>query len=171
VIIGYLTIEPMLFGSFFKDAIHVAPEHEAMADLAEHFHGALAMGVHALQTLPFWLALGGVLVAWFLYLRRPQIPEALARTFAPIYSLLVHKYWLDELYGWLFAGGALKFGAGLWRIGDVKVIDGVIVNGTAHLVGWFAGVIRRFQSGMIYHYAFTMIIGVFVLLTLWFVRI
>jgi NADH-quinone oxidoreductase subunit L len=171
VIIGYLTIEPMLFGSFFKDAIHVAPEHEAMADLAEHFHGALAMGVHALQTLPFWLALGGVLVAWFLYLRRPQIPEALARTFAPIYSLLVHKYWLDELYGWLFAGGARKFGAGLWRIGDVKVIDGVIVNGTAHLVGWFAGVIRRFQSGMIYHYAFTMIIGVFVLLTLWFVRI
>ena len=170
VIIGYLTIEPMLFGSFFKDAIHVAPEHEAMADLAEHFHGALAMGMHAFQTLPFWLALGGVVVAWFFYLKRPQIPEALAKTFAPVYSLLVHKYWFDELYGWLFAGGARKFGSGLWRFGDVKVIDGVFVNGTAHLVGWFSGVIRKFQSGMIYHYAFTMIIGVFVLLTLWFVR-
>jgi NADH-quinone oxidoreductase subunit L len=171
VIIGYLTIEPMLFGSFFKDAIHVAHEHEAMADLAEHFHGAFAMGLHAFQTLPFWLALAGVVVAWFFYLKRPQIPEAIAKTFAPIYSLLVNKYWFDELYGWLFAGGARKFGSGLWRFGDVKLIDGVFVNGTAHLVGWFSGVIRRFQSGLIYHYAFTMIIGVFVLLTLWFVRI
>ena len=170
VVIGYLTIEPMLFGSFFKDAIHVGHEHEAMADLAEHFHGALAMGLHAFQTLPFWLALAGVVVAWFFYLKRPQIPAAIARTFSPIHSLLVHKYWFDELYGWLFAGGARKVGSGFWRFGDVKVIDGVFVNGTAHLVGWFSGVIRKFQSGMIYHYAFTMIIGVFVLLTLWFVR-
>jgi NADH-quinone oxidoreductase subunit L len=170
VVIGYLAIEPMLFGSFFKDAIQVAPQHEAMADLAEHFHGALDMGLHAFRTLPFWLALAGVVVAWFFYLKRPQIPEAIAKSFAPIYSLLVHKYWFDELYGWLFAGGARKFGSGLWRMGDVKVIDGVFVNGTAHLVGWFSGVIRKFQSGMIYHYAFTMIIGVFVLLTLWFVR-
>jgi NADH-quinone oxidoreductase subunit L len=170
VVIGYLTIEPMLFGDYFKGAIQVAERHEAMADLAGHFHGAMAMGLHAFASPPFWLALGGVVVAWFLYLKRPAFPAAIAQTFKPIHSLLLHKYWFDELYAWLFAGGARAIGSGLWRFGDVKVIDGFFVNGAAHVVGWFSGVIRRFQSGLIYHYAFTMIIGVFVLLTLWFVR-
>jgi NADH-quinone oxidoreductase subunit L len=170
VAIGYVAIEPMLFSDFFRGVIWVDERHEAMAHLREHFHGATAMAVHALQTLPFWLALGGVVVAWFFYLVRPDIPAAIARTFRPVHTLLVNKYYLDELYGWLFAGGARALGRGLWRFGDVAVIDGLFVNGAARVVGWFASVIRRFQSGLIYHYAFTMIIGVFVLLTVWFAR-
>ncbi len=170
VVIGYLTIEPMLFGDYFKGAIEVAEKHTAMEHIAEEFHGALAMGLHAFSALPFWLALAGVVIAWFFYLRRPEIPTAIARTFRPIHILLLNKYWFDELYGWLFAGGARALGTILWRVGDVKLIDGFVVNGAAHLVGRCAQLVRRFQSGMIYHYAFTMIIGVFVLLTVWFVR-
>ncbi|MEO8038286.1 MAG: NADH-quinone oxidoreductase subunit L, partial [Betaproteobacteria bacterium] len=170
VVIGYLTIEPMLFGDYFKGAIAVAEKHTAMEHIAEEFHGALAMGLHAFSALPFWLALAGVVIAWFFYLRRPEIPAAIARTFRPIHVLLLNKYWFDELYGWLFAGGARALGTILWRVGDVKLIDGFVVNGAAHLVGRCAQLVRRFQSGMIYHYAFTMIIGVFVLLTVWFVR-
>jgi NADH-quinone oxidoreductase subunit L len=170
VAIGYVAIEPMLFGDFFRGVIHVDARHEAMAHLREHFHGAAAMAVHALQTLPFWLALAGVVVAWFFYLVRPGVPAAIARTFRPVHTLLLNKYYFDDLYGWLFAGGARALGKGLWRIGDVALIDGLFVNGAARVVGWLSGVVRRFQSGLIYHYAFTMIIGVFVLLTLWFAR-
>lgn len=168
--IGYLTIEPMLFGEYFKGVIHIAPGHEAMADLREHFHGAAAMGLHALQTLPFWLAVAGVALAWLLYLRAPAIPAAIASRAGALHQLLLNKYYFDELYNAVFAKGARSLGTVLWRVGDVAIIDGFFVNGAARVVGWCSRVIRHFQSGFIYHYAFTMIIGVFALLTWWFAR-
>ncbi len=170
VVIGYVAIEPMLFGDYFKGVIHVAAHHEAMADLREHFHGAAAMGVHSLQTLPLWLAVAGVAVAWFFYLKAPSIPAAIAARAGAIHKLLLNKYYFDEINNAVFAGGARALGAVLWRVGDVAVIDGFFVNGAARVVGWFSRVVRRFQSGFIYHYAFTMIIGVFALLTWWFAR-
>jgi NADH-quinone oxidoreductase subunit L len=170
LVIGYLAIEPMLYGDFFKDVIRVDARHGAMAELAEHFHGAAAMGVHAFSTLPFWLAAAGVALAWFFYLAKPEIPAAIAARFGFLHRLLLNKYYLDELYAFVFSGGARLLGRGLWRIGDVAIIDGVLVNGSARLVGWLAGAVRRLQSGLIYHYAFVMIIGVFALLTVFFVR-
>ncbi|MBK8015649.1 MAG: NADH-quinone oxidoreductase subunit L [Betaproteobacteria bacterium] len=170
LIIGYITIGPMLFGDYFAGPIHISGHHEAMADLKEHFHGAAAMGLHAFGTLPFWLALAGVALSWFFYLKRPDIPAAVARHTRVLYTLLSNKYYFDEIYNAVFAAGARGLGTVLWRVGDVAIIDGLFVNGSARLVGWFSGIIRKFQSGLIYHYAFTMIIGVFVLLTVWFVR-
>ncbi len=170
LVIGYLAIEPMLYGDFFKGVIHVDARHGAMAALAEHFHGAAAMGLHAFSTLPFWLAVAGVALAWFLYLVKPGIPAAIAARFGFLHRLLLNKYYLDELYAFVFAGGARLLGRGLWRIGDVAIIDGALVNGSARLVGWLSGAVRRLQSGLIYHYAFVMIIGVFALLTVFFVR-
>ncbi|MFO1321290.1 MAG: NADH-quinone oxidoreductase subunit L [Burkholderiales bacterium] len=170
VFIGYLAIEPMLFGDYFKGVIAVAEHHEAMADLREHFHGAWGMGMHAFTTLPFWLAAAGVALSWFFYLKRPDIPAAIASKLSGVYRLLANKYYFDEIYSFVFAGGARALGHGLWRAGDVAVIDGLFVNGSARLVGWFSTVIRKFQSGLIYHYAFMMIIGVATLLTLWFIR-
>jgi NADH-quinone oxidoreductase subunit L len=170
VVIGFIAIEPMLFGDYFKGVIHVAEPHEAMADLRHHFHGATAMAIHAFGTAPFWLALAGVVLSWFFYLKRPDIPAALARTFKPLHTLLENKYYFDEIYNAVFASGARAIGKGLWRGGDVALIDGLFVNGSAKLVGWFSRLIRRFQSGYVYHYAFVMIFGVFTLLTLWFVR-
>jgi NADH-quinone oxidoreductase subunit L len=170
VVIGFIAIEPMLFGEYFKGVIHVAESHEAMADLRHHFHGATAMALHAFGTAPFWLALGGVVLSWFFYLKRPDIPAAIAKTFRPLHTLLENKYYFDEIYNAVFASGARALGKGLWRGGDVALIDGLFVNGSAKLVGWFSGLIRRFQSGYVYHYAFVMIFGVFALLTLWFVR-
>jgi len=168
--IGYMTIEPMLFGDFFGSAIYVADRHPVMHELNQHFHGAAAMGLHAVMTLPFWLAVAGVGLSAFFYLKRPDIPAAIAKRFRFLHQLLLNKYWFDELYSWVFAKGARMIGGVLWRRGDQNVIDGFFVNGTAHLVERFSRLVKAFQSGYIYHYAFAMLIGVFALVT-WFARL
>ncbi|NMG33313.1 NADH-quinone oxidoreductase subunit L [Azoarcus sp. TTM-91] len=170
VLIGFFTIEPMLFGSWFDGVIYVGDNHVGLDELAEHFHGPVAMALHGLQTAPFWLAMGGVAVAWFFYMIKPGIPAAIQRTFKPIHTLLENKYYFDRFNEIFFAGGARLLGKGLWKAGDQGVIDGVAINGTAKLVGWIAQMSRLFQTGHIYQYAFTMIIGVFILLTFWFNR-
>ncbi|KAB2313689.1 NADH-quinone oxidoreductase subunit L [Betaproteobacteria bacterium SCN2] len=167
--IGYMTVGPMLFGDYFGNAIYVADGHSAMRELAHHFHGAAAMGLHAVATVPFWLALAGVGLSWFFYMKRQDIPAMLQKKFSFIYAILERKYGFDDFNDWFFAGGARKLGGGLWRRGDQTVIDGWLVNGSARLVGYASRMVRHLQSGYIYHYAFAMLIGVFVLVT-WFVR-
>ena len=155
-------------GDYFKGVIYVDnAAHPALATFLEHFHGAVAMGLHAFSTPPFYLALAGVVLSWFFYMKRPDIPAAIQRRFSAIHTLFENKYYFDKINEFVFAGGARALGKGFWRGGDVAIIDGLIVNGSAKLVGWFATVIRFFQTGYVYHYAFTMIIGVFVLMTLW----
>jgi NADH-quinone oxidoreductase subunit L len=168
--IGYMTIEPMLFGDFFGSAIYVADRHPVMHELNQEFHGAVAMALHAVTTLPFWLAAAGVGLSAFFYLKRPDIPAAIQKRFAFIYSMLINKYWFDELYSAIFASGARLLGGTLWRRGDQSIIDGFVVNGSAHLVERFSRLVKAFQSGYIYHYAFAMLIGVFALVT-WFARL
>jgi NADH-quinone oxidoreductase subunit L len=159
-------IGPVLFERYFGDAIVVAPERDVLAALGRDYHGVLAFMAHAPFTVPFWLALAGILTAAVLYLWRPAWPGEIQRRAGVVYDVLRQSYGFDALYARVFADGAYKLGRGLWRGGDVAVIDGVIVNGSARVVGWFATVVRYFQSGYIYHYAFTMIIGILVLLTL-----
>lgn len=160
VIIGYIAVEPMLHGTFFDGVITIRPEHGAMAGLSGIFHGAAEMGVHALHTLPFWLALGGVVSAAVCYLWVPAIPAAFMKVLKPVHSLLDNKYYMDKFNEVVFAGGARKLGEGLWKFGDRMLIDGLLVNGSAKLVGLISGVVRFAQSGFIYHYAFAMILGV-----------
>jgi len=136
-----------------------------MTALAVEFAGPVEKVLHAVQELPVWFALAGVVTAWLFYLKRPDIPAMIQKKFRLTYTLLDNKYYFDRFNDWFFAGGARKVGTGLWRWGDVTAIDGLMVNGTARVVRWFAGVVRWIQSGFIYHYAFSMIIGVFVLLT------
>ena len=168
LLIGYIAVGPMVFGDYFKGVIFVdSLAHPAMSQLEAHFHGAAAMGVHALTTLPFVLALAGVSLSWFFYMKRPDIPAAIQRKFSGINTLLENKYYFDKINDVVFAGGARLLGKVLWRGGDVGFIDGVVVNGSAKLVGWLSAITRLFQTGYVYHYAFTMIIGVFVLMTLW----
>jgi NADH-quinone oxidoreductase subunit L len=170
VLIGYVTIQPLLFDNYFRDAIYISTEHPGMAGLAAQFHGPFEMVVHMIQEFPFWLAVSGVAIAWFFYMKRPDIPAAIQKRFHAIYTLLDNKYYFDRFNDWFFAGGARGASRFLWVFGDVKLIDGVMVNGTAKLVGTSSRVLRHLQSGYIYHYAFSMIIGVFVLLTVrnWF---
>ena len=163
---GWL-IGPMLFGGYFGEAIHFSPQHGAVAQMAAEFHGVVGMMTHSLSTAPFWLSIGGIFTAWYLYMVKTDLPEKIKQAAGPLFTLLDRKYFIDEFYSWLFAGGARALGAGLWKIGDVKVIDGFVVNGAARVVGLTALLVRRFQSGYIYHYAFTMIVGVFVLISLW----
>jgi NADH-quinone oxidoreductase subunit L len=159
-LIGWFTIEPVLFGNFFGDAIRVTAEHDVLAHLGETFHGSWAFIVHAMTAGPaVYLAAAGALTAWFLYLKRPDIPEAIGARFSGLYNLLDRKYYFDDLYIKGFAAGGRSFGQFLWNKGDELIIDGLIVNGTAKAVGKFAGVLRRVQTGYLYHYAFAMFIG------------
>lgn len=163
-------IGPILFGGYFGDAIRVAEEHNVLGEMSREFHGVTGMMVHSLGTWPFWLSIAGIAAAAFLYLKRTDLPARIASMLSPLYTLLDNKYYFDRFNDWFFAAGARLLGRGLWKGGDVAVIDGFFVNGSARVVGWFSGILRKLQSGLIYHYAFTMIIGVFVLLTLWFAR-
>ena len=166
VLIGYFTVNSMLFGDFFKGVIFVdAAKHPAMADLAQHFHGPVAMALHAFTTVPFWLAVAGVAMSYYMYMVNPALPTAIKRTFSPIYNLLENKYYLDWFNENVLARGARGLGVGLWKGGDQVVIDGLFVNGSWKLVGWVASVVRRLQTGYIYHYALAMILGIFVLMT------
>lgn len=169
-IVGYIAIEPMLFGGYFKDAIYISEHHEVMAELHEEFHGAFAMAMHSFTSLPFWLALAGVASSAFFYLKRPDIPAAIQKRFQWIYTVLENKYYFDRFNDWFYAGGARGASTFLSKYADRFLIDGMIVNGSANMVGKISGVVRKVQSGYIYHYAFTMIVGVFILLTIrnWF---
>ncbi len=171
VLIGFFTITPMLFGDWFGGAVVIdAVKHPAMAHMAKDFHGASAMAIHGMMTLPFFLAISGVALSWFFYIKRPDIPAAILKAAKPIHTLLENKYYFDKFNEVVFAAGARVIGHGLWKVGDQVLIDGVMVNGTARAVGWVASVVRLFQSGRVFQYAFGMIFGVFALLTLWFNR-
>jgi NADH-quinone oxidoreductase subunit L len=166
--IGWFTIGPMLFGEYFNGAIFVTPEHDVLGHIAAEFHGPASFVVHAMTQLPVYLALLGVLAAWFLYIKRPDLPPVIAARLALLYRLLANKFYFDEIYQAVFARGSVNVGKALWRVGDVALIDGALVNGSAKLVGWMSGIFRRMQTGLLYHYAFTMIIGLSVLLA-WYV--
>jgi len=159
LVIGWLTVETTLFGGFFGASIQVAAERDVLAAVAAHGTDPLHFTMHGLTAWPFFLAMAGVVTAWYLYLRRPDLPGQIADRLAVPHRVLVNKYYFDDFNEKLLAPGARRLGQGLWRAGDVALIDGVMVDGTARLVGWLSGVVRRLQSGYLYHYAFAMIIG------------
>jgi NADH-quinone oxidoreductase subunit L len=162
--IGWLTIGPLLFGDYFGSAIQVLPNHDVLKHIGEEFHGSAAFVLHGLQSPPVYLALAGAFLAWLFYIKSPMIPALISRRLSPVYTLLANKFYIDELYLFVFARGSRGLGTALWRVGDVALIDGAMVNGSARFVGWFSTVVRRMQTGYLYHYAFTMIIGLAVLL-------
>jgi NADH-quinone oxidoreductase subunit L len=165
VVIGYMTIQPLLFGEFLKDAITVNTQaHPAIAELAKMFHGPVAMALHGVVTAPFWLALAGVVTAWVFYLKAPHIPAAIDRALKPVRTVLENKYYMDWFNENVLAAGARALGTGLWKGGDQAVIDGAI-NGSARGIGGLAGVLRQAQTGRLYTYALVMLLGIFALLT------
>ncbi|MBF8177185.1 MAG: NADH-quinone oxidoreductase subunit L [Burkholderiaceae bacterium] len=165
VLIGFFAIQPMLHGDFFKGVITVSDTHGAMAELKEHFHGAVAMAIHGVSTAPFWLALAGVVTAYYCYMINPRVPAWFYKHFHALHTLLENKYYMDKFNEVVIAGGARLLGGGLSKVGDKTLIDGLIVNGSAKVVAWSSRVIRVFQSGYIYHYAFVMILGMLGLLS------
>jgi len=170
-VIGWFTLAPVVFGDFFGSSIAVAERHDVLAELGREYHGTLEFIVHAFQQSPVvYLAAAGAVTAWFLYLKRPDLPEKLSKKLSGLYTLLDRKYYFDDLYIKGFAAGGRTAGKFLWQKGDELIIDGVIVNGTAITVARLAGILRQLQTGYLYDYAFAMIIGLTVLLAwvLWF---
>jgi len=166
VIIGWMTIDDMLFGEFFAKAIYVTDAHNVMARLGENYHGQWAMVEHGILSLPFLLAMSGVASAWYIYMKNPQIADTFQQKFSFIYNMLDKKYWMDELYVKIFSDGSRGLGKVFWKLGDAGLIDGIIINGSAKVVAWVASVARHLQTGMLYHYAFAMILGLVGLLYL-----
>lgn len=166
LVIGWWLIEPMLFGGFFADAIAVMPERDVLSEVGRHYHGNWGLVLHAFSQPPVYLALAGVVISWLLYIRWPGLPARIAAAMKPLYLVLVKKYGMDDFNQAVFAGGTRRIGDLLWQFGDVRIIDGVFVNGTARVVRLVSGVVRHVQSGYLYHYAFTMIIGLLLLLSL-----
>jgi len=164
IVAGWMTEELLLFGGYFGAAIQVAPERDVLAVIGEHGTGATSFLVHGLTGAPFLLAMAGLATAWLLYLRRPDLLPGVTERFRSLNRVLVNKYYFDDLNEKVIAVGARGLGRGLWRVGDEILIDGLLVNGSARAVGWLAGVVRRVQSGYLYHYAFAMIIGLAVML-------
>ena len=163
VIAGYL-IDPVVFGDYFNGAIHVLPQHDTLSEMAEHYHGPLSFVVHALSGPAVYLAAAGVFTAWFIYMKKPSIADNLARKFPAVHRLLLNKYYADDINQAVVAGGARGTGWLFWKLGDVLLIDGLLVNGSARVVGWFSGLVRKIQTGYLYTYAFSMIIGLLLLL-------
>ncbi len=159
VFIGGFAIDKVLFGNYFGDAIYISDRHEGLAEVGRNFHGAWAFIEHGFAGPAVYLAAAGVFITWFIYLKYPGIATVIRQKFAFIYTLLERKFYLDEIYAWAFGGGSRALGNALWSFGDVKFIDGLLVNGSTKLVGWFALYSRRIQTGRLYHYAFAMIIG------------
>ncbi len=167
IFIGWLTVEPVLFGGWLDDSIFVLDKNNVLAELGEHFHGATAMAMHAVYTLPFWLMITGLAISTLIYLFRPSIADNIANRFPALYRLLDHKYYFDEFYQKVFAGGSVKLGQVLWRKADEGLIDNGFVNGSARAVEWVAARVRRWQTGFLYDYAFAMIIGLIGILAVW----
>jgi NADH-quinone oxidoreductase subunit L len=159
VVAGYF-VGPVVYGEFFGNAV---------PPTRGEYHGIGAFMLHGLVSVPFWLAVAGIATAYVLYLKRTDLPKKVARALGPLYALVERKYGFDELYSGLFAGGARLVGRGFWRGGDQTLIDGLMVNGSARVVGWFSGVVRLAQSGLVNQYAVAMLIGVLIL-TFWFMR-
>src|SRR5882672_9353402 len=165
VVSGWV-IGDVVFGGYFGGSIFVSEAHPVVKEMAAEFHGVVPMMLHGLASAPFWLALAGAAAAWYLYIANPAMAAVVRDKAGVLVRILEDKYGFDRFNDWFFAGGARRVGTVLWRWGDVTLIDGLMVNGSAKLVGWFAGVVRELQSGFIYHYAFVMIIGVVALLWL-----
>nr|VFJ96636.1 MAG: NADH dehydrogenase subunit L [Candidatus Kentron sp. LFY]VFJ97443.1 MAG: NADH dehydrogenase subunit L [Candidatus Kentron sp. LFY] len=164
VIIGFPYVESVLFGSYFGEAITVLPVHNVLATMGKDFYGVSGFVMHGLVATPFLLAMSGVVVAWYLYLKRPELPEIIAQKFRVLHRLFLANYGFDDLYQRFFADGIRSMGAVLWRIGDMGFIDGLLVNGSAQMVARFSGIVRHVQTGFLYHYAFVMILAVLLLL-------
>ncbi|MGE8655192.1 MAG: NADH-quinone oxidoreductase subunit L [Achromobacter sp.] len=165
VLIGAWAVDPMLFGKFFNGVITVLPQHPAMHELREEWHGWVAFGLHAFQTLPFWLVVAGAVIAWYCYLINPKVPAAIKSSLSGVNKVLENKYYVDWVNEQIIARGLRCLGRGLWQTGDRGIIDGLLINGSARVVGWVAAISRHLQSGFIYHYAFAMIIGIMALVT------
>jgi NADH-quinone oxidoreductase subunit L len=156
----------MLFGGTLKDAIYVNHEvHKALDMLREEFHGPLQMAIHGLSAAPFWLALAGVAAAYYLYMVNTKLPDTIKCSIMPIFKLLDNKYYMDWFNENVLAASARGLGVVFWKVGDQSLIDGVCVNGSWRAVGWFSGIVRKLQTGYLYDYALTMLLGVFVLMT------
>jgi NADH-quinone oxidoreductase subunit L len=170
VLIGALTVGPILFGGYFGDSIRVLEKNDVLAELGKDFQSPVQMALHGFAGAPFWLAAAGVLTAWLFFMHRPQWADATARVLAPIRNLLLNKYYFDWFNEKVLSALARGLGFTLWKGGDQVLIDGVLVNGSAATVSWFGSIVRRVQNGYLYAYAFWMVIGLAVMLGWFLVR-
>jgi NADH-quinone oxidoreductase subunit L len=164
LLVGFFTVKPVLFGGWFGSAIHVDAANDVLGELGQHFHGAVAMALDGLWSLPFGLVVLAFVITSYVYLFNPAVADRIKNALKPFYSALYHKYWIDAVYYVVFARGGVMLGRLFWKAGDTAVIDDTMVNGSVNMIHRIAATMRRLQSGYLYHYAFAMILGLILLL-------
>src|SRR5690348_15245213 len=164
LLVGFFTVQPMLFGGWFGSAVHVDAANDVLAEMGHEFHGALQMALHGFWSLPFGLVVLAFAITTYIYLFNPAVADKIKNALNPFYQMLNHKYWFDAVYYVVFARGGVKLGRLFWKAGDAALIDGVMIDGTTAMTRRVASGMRRLQSGYLYQYAFAMIIGLILLL-------
>ncbi|KRE87356.1 NADH:ubiquinone oxidoreductase subunit L [Rhodanobacter sp. Soil772] len=164
LLVGFFTVGPTLFGNWFGSAIHVEEANNVLAEMGQHFHGSLAMALHGFTQLPFLLVLVAFVITTYIYLFNPALADRIKSALKPLWTMLDRKYWVDDVYFALFARGGVLLGRGFWKASETAVIDGAMVNGSVNVIHRTAALMRRLQSGYLYHYAFAMILGLILLL-------
>jgi NADH-quinone oxidoreductase subunit L len=167
---GWAYVGDVVFGNYFGSSIMIAQQHAGLSEMREGWHGVVQFMVHGMEALPFWLGVAGIATAWLLYSKRPDLPARIATALGGFYTLLINNYYFDRFNDWFFAGGFRRLGTLLSEVGDRSIIDGFFVNGSARVVAAASVLLRHIQTGRVYHYAFAMILSVFVLLTWWMAR-
>jgi len=168
--IGFFTVSTVVFGDYFKGVIFVDSARDVLGKLGETYHGPVQFISHAFHYPPVYLAFAGVATAFVFYILAPSIPAFLDSKLGFLRRILDNKYGFDDFNQAVFARGSVGLGQQLWKKGDVSIIDGALVNGTAKSVGALSSIARHVQSGMLFHYAFAMILGLLAMLT-WFLFI
>jgi NADH-quinone oxidoreductase subunit L len=164
LLVGYFTIGPVLYSNWFGKAVHVEEANNVLAEMGLHFHGAMAMALHGFSQPPFWLMLAAFAITTYIYLFNPALAGRIKSALKPLWTVLDRKYWVDDVYFALFARGGVLLGRGFWKASETAVIDGAMVNGSVNVIHRIAALMRRLQSGYLYHYAFAMILGLILLL-------
>jgi NADH-quinone oxidoreductase subunit L len=166
IVAGGMLIKKMLYAqpTLLGNTIFVLPEHNVMEHLATEFHGATRMALNAGLTLTLWVSIAGIVTAWLFTAYRPQWSTWFVHRFAWLYSILVRKFGFDQFNEVVFVEGTQETGHLFYDVSDVKLIDGVMVNGSGRIVRWVAKTARKVQTGYLYHYALAMVLGVVVFL-------
>jgi len=166
VIIGAMTISNVLYGDYFTGSVVVQQAHDVLGQLKEDYHGPFSMILHGITQAPFFLMVAGIATAWYLYMKQPELPGKIKASFSLIYDIMDNKYGFDAFNEKVIAAGTRGLGNLFSKVGDILIIDGIIVNGSAKSVAWFSSIIRNIQTGYLYHYAFAMILGLIALLVI-----
>jgi NADH-quinone oxidoreductase subunit L len=166
ICLGGIMVHSILYETpgLLGKSIYISPQFDVLADMAGKFHGVMNQTYQAFTSTPFWFALSGVFFAWLVVIRQPACFDRLSQYLSIFRLILTRQYGLDWFSDTVVARGSRGIADFFFKTGDSKIIDHFLINGSGRGVTWMSNIVRRMQSGYLYHYAFVMILGLLGLL-------